>query len=222
MRKIKRALSGFTLLEILIALFIFSIVSLILAGALRRVIDANTRTTVHAERLNQLQVALLLMSRDVEQAVSRPVFNAAGRPEKEFVGTPTVFAFTHAGSADAAGAATRSGLQRTRYEWHDGGLWRVRWNELDQAPTSRASSRQLLENVTTARFEYLDKDGHFHARWPVDGRSSEILPRAVRIYLTIADWGTISQLYVIAAQLSPTIPAAALSAPTVSEQRPQP
>jgi general secretion pathway protein J len=220
MQKIKRASLGFTLLEILIALFIFSIVSLILAGALRRVIDADTQTTMHAERLNKLQLALLLLSRDVEQTVSRPVLVASGRPDKEFNGTPTAFAFTHAGLADDAGAATRSGLQRTRYEWHDGALWRVRWTELDQAPTSRAYSRQLLEQVTSARFEYLDKDGHFHTRWPVESRSSEVLPRAVRVNFTIADWGTISQLYVIAAQLGPTIPAAATSASTPQASSP--
>lgn len=222
MLKIKRESVGFTLLEILIALFIFSIVSLILAGALRRVIDAETRTALHAERLSKLQMALLLLSRDVEQTVNRPVMLASGRSDKEFIGLPTAFTFTHAGLADTAGTVTRSGLQRTRYEWHDGALWRMTWHVLDQAPSSQPYARRLLDDVTSARFEYLDKDGHFHGRWPVEGRSSEILPRAVRIYLTIADWGTISQLYVIAAQANSTIPTAAFSAPASPGQTPSP
>ena len=200
--------SGFTLLEILIALFIFSILSLILAAALRNVIDVTAGTARSADRLRTTQIALLMMSRDIEQAVNRPVLDAAGKEEAAFIGKPTSFTLTRAGFANPTGLALQSSLQRTGYYWNEEALWRNTWAVLDRSPASSAHARHLLANVTAAQFQYLDKDGHFHNEWPVEGQNKQPLPRAIRIHLTISQWGKLSQLYVISAQPSKTLSAA--------------
>jgi len=196
--------SGFTLLEILIALFIFSILSMILVGALRSVIDAHSGTEKNAERLRKLQMTLLVMSRDIEQAVNRPILNTVGKEEDAFNGTPRGFTFTHAGYANPVATLARSTLQRTGYNWHDDALWRMSWSVLDQAPDSHPHARRLLDDVLDARFQYLDKDGRFRDGWPVSG-DEQPLPRAVRVLLTLNHWGKISQLYIIPAQPSRTV-----------------
>lgn len=191
---------GFTLLEILIALFIFTILSMILVVALRSVIDAQSGTEKNAERLRQLQISLLIMSRDIEQTVNRPVIAASGKEEPAFIGSPRSFTLTHVGFA----SSTRSTLQRVRYAWNDYSLWRMTWAALDQAPTSLPHSRRLLTDVVDAHFQYLDKDGRLQNQWPVDGQSKQPLPRAVKVFLTMSQWGKVSQLYVIPAQPSKT------------------
>ncbi|RDI38062.1 type II secretion system minor pseudopilin GspJ [Aquicella lusitana] len=196
---------GFTLLEILIALFIFTILSLILANALHNVITIQSGTERNAERLRELQMVLLVMSRDVEQAVNRPIVNASGKEEAAFIGTPHSFTFTHTGFANPTGELLRSNLQRTRYDWNRGSLRRGVWPSLDAAPDAKPHARTLLNNVEAARFEYLDQNGRPHAGWPVQGQTSQPLPRAVRISLTISQWGKLSQLYVISAEPSKTI-----------------
>lgn len=206
--------AGFTLLEILIALFIFTILSTILVGALRNMMDAQTATEHKAERLRHLQFALLMISRDVEQAIDRPVYAADGKEEQSFIGASKSFTFTHAGYANLTGVLTHSTLQRTGYYWDNGALWRKSWGVLDQAPQTQAHVRDLLEDVSEAHFQYLDKDNKFHDDWPVEGQDEQQLPRAVRIYLTISKWGTMSQLYVIAAQPAKT-------PPTTSPQEPE-
>ena len=75
---------GFTLLEILIALFIFTILSMMLVKSLHSVIDLSSRTDQHATRLRQMQMALLILSRDIEQIVDRPIFIASGAKEASF------------------------------------------------------------------------------------------------------------------------------------------
>ena len=191
---------GFTLLEILVALFVFAILSLILSSALRNVISAQIGTEKNAERLRALQITLLLMSRDVEQIVSRPIKTAAGKDEKAFIGTSQGFTLTHTGIANPTGYAKQSALQRTRYLYHDNRLWRAVWPVLDQAPQTIAHSRLLLSGVMDVRFDYLDKDKHFQSTWPLEGSDPHLLPRAIKVTLSISEWGRISQIYVLPTQ----------------------
>jgi general secretion pathway protein J len=190
---------GFTLLEVLIALFIFTILALMMSAGLRTVINAQSGTERSAERLRDLQLVLVRLSRDVEQIVNRPVKTTSGQEAPALVGNPRGFAFTHGGISGQA--AQHKGLQRVQYIWSDGGLWRMIWGVLDQAANSpKPSQRKVLDNVTDVKFEYLDVKNAFHPEWPAPGIANQPLPRAVKISLTIADWGSITQLYVIPVQ----------------------
>jgi general secretion pathway protein J len=192
--------AGFTLLEILIALFIFTILSLMMVGGLHSVINAQSGSEDKAERLRKLQMVLLVMSRDIEQAINRPIIDANGREEAAFVGTPQSMVFTHAGFANPAGAVARSTLQRTGYLWSELALSRLTWPVLDQAPQTKPHSRRLLTDVPEMQFQFLDKQGRFHDNWPLEDGDDEPLPRGVRIIMTVVNWGKLSELYLIAAQ----------------------
>ncbi len=198
---------GFTLLEILIALFIFTVISMILVSSLRSVMDSVSLTENKADRLRRLQIALLVMSRDIEQAINRPVMNTSGKVEAAFVGTEHGFTFTHTGFANPTHALVRSNMQRTAYQWQDEAMSRITWDVLDQAPKSQSHARSILTGVTEEHFEYLDKNGRFYNEWPLHGQDrqdSQPLPRAVRVYLTLANEGTLTQLYVIPVQIKKT------------------
>ena len=196
----QRLVAGFTLLEILIAMFIFTIISLILVGGLQSVIKAQSGTEKNAERLRDVQITLLMMSRDIEQAVDRPVMNEVGKENAAFMGNSNEFIFTHTGFANPSGTVTRSTMQRTGYAWHDGAIWRITTRVLDAVAEEKPHLRKLLDNVTSAQFQYLGKNGRFYDNWPGEGQTKQSLPRAVRINLTLKDWGSMSQLYVISAQ----------------------
>ncbi len=204
--------AGFTLLEVLIALFIFTILSMMMVGALHSVITSQEGTERSAERLRALQLVLVRVSRDVEQTVNRPVRLANGSESPAFFGTARGFVFTHGGSSQQS--SQHQGLQRTQYIWNESSLWRMVWNVLDQAANSKKpSQRMVMENITDAQFEFLDDKGAFHAEWPAAGMSNQPLPRAVRMSLIIKDWGTIRQIYVIPAQASPAAAAPAVTPP---------
>lgn len=192
--------AGFTLLELLVALFIFSILSTILVAALQSVINAYTESEKKADRLRSLQRALLILSRDIEQTTFRPIVNTVGKEEPAFVGTMRGFSFTHFGVGDPSGNALTSAMQRVDYHFSERSLWRTVYRVLDQAPQTQAKAHPLLENVSVASFQYVDKQQRLHSTWPIEGENNkEPLPRAVKINLTIPHWGKLSQLYVISA-----------------------
>jgi len=189
-------LLGFTLIEIIISLFIFSIVSIIVTSALHNILNMQSAAEKKATRLAQLQITLLVMSRDIEQVLNRPITNASGQIEG-FVGTANTMTFTHAGLANPFGQLPRSTLQRTRYELNNGILERLTWPMLDQTNGTKPDVKSLLNAVKELHFEYLDNKKHFQSVWPPPDPQQAMLPLAVRVSLTLDDWGKISQLYII-------------------------
>lgn len=190
---------GFTLLEIIIALFVFSIVSMIVVSALHNVLNTQSATEKKAERLANLQIALLLMSRDFEQVINRPITNASGTLEG-FIGTPDSVTFTHAGLVNPFGMLQRSTLQRTQYALNDKVLNRLTWQVLDQAGEIKPDSKSILNSVNKLQFEYLDNKGRFQKIWPPLDQPKAVAPLAVRVSITLENWGKITQLYIIAGQ----------------------
>ncbi len=194
-----RKINGFTLLEIIIALFIFSIVSIIVVSALHNVLTTQAALDKKTARLAELQFALLLLSRDLEQTINRPVINAKNTAEG-FIGTAHTVTFTHAGFANPFGQLPRSTLQRTRYVFQQNTLIRQTWPTLDLARAVNPDARLLLKNVTEFHFDYLDAKKQFQPTWPPRDQPQAILPLAVRVSLTLSNWGKIIQLYIIPGQ----------------------
>jgi general secretion pathway protein J len=190
--------AGFTLLEILVALFIFTIIAVIMTRALHTVFDSQAVTEKRAARLGELQMSTLLLSRDMEQMIDRPIKNAERTTEAALIGTAKNITFTHGGLANPLGQLQRSTLQRTSYFVEKNNLVRQTWEVLDQAPTSKPSNRILLKDVTSIRFDYLDVEGHYNNRWPPPNKpKAPVFPKAVKVTLVIAHWGTMTQTYLI-------------------------
>jgi general secretion pathway protein J len=192
--------AGFTLLEVLIAVFIFTIVAIILTTALHRTIDVQSRTEQTAGRVAELQHAFLIVERDLEQSIDRPIINAKNISESSFIGSFDEMTFTHGGLANPNGDLTRSSLQRVRYTFNDGTWTKYTWPSLDQTRQSRPKARSLLKQVKEIRLEYLDSQGSFHPNWPVEQLRSEALPRGVRLTFTLSDLGKITLFYLITGQ----------------------
>ena len=64
---------GYTLLEIMVALAVFAILSTITAATMIHSFDIRARVNIQSDQLNATQVALTLIARDIEQMVDRPV-----------------------------------------------------------------------------------------------------------------------------------------------------
>ena len=62
---------GFTLLEILVAMSIFTLIGFAATGLLSTVIDSNELSGERFDKLQRLQRAMIIIERDLQQAVAR-------------------------------------------------------------------------------------------------------------------------------------------------------
>ena len=79
---------GFTLLELLIALAIFSLIAVMAYGGLATVLEQNLVSEESAVRLAALQKTYLVLQRDIEQVVPRPIRNEFGDRDAALVEAP--------------------------------------------------------------------------------------------------------------------------------------
>ena len=68
--KINRCEDGFTLLELLVALSIFSILSVMAYSGLQTVISTSQSSQQAADRIAEMQLVMMRISNDLRQAVS--------------------------------------------------------------------------------------------------------------------------------------------------------
>ena len=183
---------GFTLLEILIALFIFSIISIMIAYGLHGVFNAKQKIAYHEKRLDKLQFALVIMRHDISQLIDYSDVQSGSATST--TGTNKQFTFTTTDNSNPLGLEKRSNLMRVRYAWQNGALVRSIWFGLDAETNTTVISRVLLPKVLDLKFRYLSTSG-FIDSWPPPDQLTITPPQAVQISFYIPGWGQVSQLY---------------------------
>jgi general secretion pathway protein J len=195
--------SGFTLLELLVALFVTAVMFAIGYGAITQALENRERVQVQQRRLNELQRAMRTLVQDFAQAVPRPVRDALGSGEEAaFVADPRVtglVALTRAGYGNVAGAQ-RPALQRVEYLVEGDALLRITWPVLDRSQSTPAQRRVLLRGLRGARLRYLDVTGEWLPQWPPPTsslppqRRQRLRPLAVEITLDTEDFGPLVRI----------------------------
>src|SRR5690606_22350959 len=79
-RSARKRQGGFTLMEMLIAMAVFAVMSMVAYQGLRAVLDADHITREQAQRLADLQVTLSVLERDLAQVVDVRVRDEFGDP----------------------------------------------------------------------------------------------------------------------------------------------
>lgn len=192
---------GFTLIEILIALFIFAIMATIASVALRRIFLSKQILEQHIQKIDQLQLAVAMIRLDLSQMIDRPVRSQQGQILQAITGTDTTITFTRTGNINPLGYFNMSNLQRISYSGNNG-LLRSSWDVLDLAPNSKTVSRTLLPAIKGWKIKYYDTDLQIHSQWPVNKESASTsddskknpLPTAVEIEFSDATLGKVDIL----------------------------
>lgn len=192
--------SGFTLLELLVALAIFALLAAMGYGGLSNVLKARQITSQHAERLTQLQMTFLWLGRDIEQAADRSIRDEYGDSKAAMLGVEAgryQLELTRNGWRNPAGRA-RSSLQRVAYGVREGELIRVYWNVLDRAQDSQPLESVLLDGVEKLELRFMNDKNQWQDSWPssqLGGQTSATPPRAVEVTLETEAEGRITRLF---------------------------
>lgn len=167
--------SGFTLLELMVALFIFGVLAAAGVGLLRFSVDAQAATKSRLDMLASERRIETLIASDAAQAVPRMTRNEAGDPVQAFDGTAAGFELVRAG-VDPLEDQTRPGLQKVAYRVEQGRLVRQTWPMLDGAQPNTPVT--LLDKVAAVTLRYRAKDGWRDVWDPI---RPDLLPRAIEM-----------------------------------------
>ncbi len=196
---------GFTLIEVLVAMALFGVMSILAYQALGQTFFNADLLGQRMDRLQAIQRTMRLLGRDLMQTAPRPVRDPLDGPPMPAIRTsPTsLFALevTHGGWPNPAGLP-RSTLQRVAWRIEDGDLVRLHWNVLDATINTDPVGTILLDGVETIEFRYLAANGEWSNQWPPLGASGpgtlRARPRVAEVVLTLSGEGEIRRFFEVA------------------------
>lgn len=197
--KSRRSLStsGFTLVEILVAISVFAVVSALSYAGLARALQTKERLDAERAFWSQMSLAFVRMDQDFSEARAR------GARDGDGVTLPAFMA--NASAADQAGLEfTRSGtpgvsargLQRVGYEVIDHTLWRVTWPSVDRAPGGTPERSALVTDVDAFHVLLHSRGGESSKLWPASNGGDE-LPKGLEMTISIPGRGAFTRAFFI-------------------------
>ena len=214
---------GFTLLEILVAISIFALISAMAYSGLANVLRANEHIEKERAAWRELGLLYLRMEEDISQIRPRTIYDAYGvtraaleaRPANSRPLDDPDIAFTRGGiflpKLDTTGTPqtstqikrpVRVDLQRVAYRLNERVLSRWTWSELDQAPQSRPQETVVLKDVMEFQLRYYVPKAGWVDNWPMPGANGLApnltdLPSGVEVRLVLKDRGEFKRLFLI-------------------------
>lgn len=187
-------MKGFTLVEMLAALFVFGLVSAAGALVMGSTLDGQTAVRSRMDQLGAFQRTRILLKGDLSQLSTRRTRDAAGvQAAGAFIGrqpadgAPFMVLARH--GWENPGAAQRPSVQRVDYRLAEGRLERITRGALDGAPAGQPQI--LLEGVDQLQVSYLYR-GAWSPTWTAVPTAE--LPQAVRLAFRVQGLGRFEQV----------------------------
>jgi general secretion pathway protein J len=185
--------NGFTLVETLVALFVFGLLAAASVVVLGGSADTQLRLREVTGELGDLQRLRAALRADLAQAAVRLPRGEAGERLPAFDagdGQGRLFAFVRRGWENPD-ALPRASLQHVEYRLDGGDLVRLSRRMVDGA--AYAEPAVLARGVEAVVVTYRDSEGVWRDSW--DPVRSDAIPAAVQIDLTTRRFGTVRQLF---------------------------
>ncbi|XKH00913.1 type II secretion system minor pseudopilin GspJ [Marinobacter nauticus] len=196
---------GFTLMEVLIAVTITSVIGLGVWQVIGSVVNSRDRVNELAGQFENIQKVMLLLERDIVQIVNRPARDLYGDFQPALTSRDEGYALllTRQGWRNPLGLR-RSELQRVGWEYSGSELRRHYWPVVDQGQDDSSRSVLLLDNVQAFDIQFLDTSGNRLDQWPdeavqaeqVAGQRPDMpLPRGIEITLEHNQFGKLTRIF---------------------------
>lgn len=206
--------AGFTLMEVMVAITIFSLIGIASYRVLTGITSADSRLAVSGEQMRALNRVFWLLQQDIEQLAQRPVRDSAGLSQPWLLvdnGAELPLQFTRGGRANPL-ELPRSNLQRVAwrlaphpqasdrdsefYEDETLYLQRLVWPMLDGAgEVGTATVQVLLPGLEALEVKVRGERSGIQPRWPMRGSAAGERPLALQIRFEHPRWGAIERWF---------------------------
>jgi general secretion pathway protein J len=191
---------GFTLLEVLIAIAIFSLISLSSFTIFNTVLKSNESSKIRTERVNELQRGFVLIERDLLQIAKRSIRLNGEEPRDDFLYTDSnsfsdsesTLAFVRHGWTNPGLLLPRSEMQSVAYQLNEEAFERLHFNFVDAVQGQEPKIRKLITGVEQLNFEFF-----YDKKWQKT-IVNKSLPKAIAVELITKDYGLIRREFLVA------------------------
>lgn len=189
--------TGFTLVEVLVAILIFALMSAVAYRGLDSVLASEMHISEKDAQWSALALTFGQMQQDFNLAVARPIRNtvdqqaAAISGRKPPLGAEDVqlaLTLMQNGQDDAA-------VWRVGYRLRSGRLEYLVWPAADQAPQARPRTITLMEHMSKFELRFLDASGSWQPQWP--DKTGTAFPRAVEISLQSEGLAPVTRIFTL-------------------------
>lgn len=189
-------IGGFTLIEIIVVVLVFSIMATMAYGGLNTVLKSRAAIEESMERTAAMQRTYLRLRGDFQNLRNRPTRDGFGDLQAPLAANRDGGVSLVRGGWRNPLYLPRSSMERVSYELDDNTLMRASWRALDLAQDAEPVNLPLLEGVQELRWRFLGEGEEWSESWPPErnaavdeNAASHPPPRAVEITLVTRDWG---------------------------------
>ncbi|GHG03928.1 type II secretion system protein J [Thalassotalea marina] len=198
-------MSGFTLIEVLLATAIFAVISLASFSVLDGVIKTKDGVESKQAQLNEIQRAWLIIERDLLQIAWRsmrvegesPSTNYLYASQDSYDDSDQWLSFVRAGWSNPNLVLPRSDLQAVAYRIKEENFQRLHFNFVDAVVGEEPKIRELIKGVEQMQVQYY-VDNKWQEQLPTGA-----WPAAIDFKLTIKGVGEVNRKFIIAEKPSP-------------------
>jgi len=204
---------GFTLIEVVVAIFIAAVMFAIGYRALNQAMRDRDSLNVSQERIGEIQRSMRVVAQDFAQIVARAARDAdsSGELMPAFLVNKRdniLVTFTRAGWSNPVGVQ-RPAEQRVRYRFIDGSLVREHWLSVDATLNTEPLQRILLTKVKSIEIRLLDPvSRNWRTDWPAVTSAGQVSPLnvddmlltrplAIEFTVVLEDWGRVQRVFEI-------------------------
>ena len=206
----RRDQRGLTLVEMMMALLVFGLVSAAAVGTLRLNVEGGAQFSRASDRLAQLQTARAMLKADLAQIAPRTVRDAYGFSMgppvqggdfpysasrlEDMEGRSVLIALTRAGAPNPDLVAARGTLEHVVYALDGDRLIRRAYARPDITRQTPFTEQIVYDGIVDARAEFYD-GAVWRGLWPAFGAADA--PRAVALEFDLGADGRLRQLFYV-------------------------
>ncbi len=190
---------GFTLIEVLVALVIFAVLSALSYRSLSALLQTRERVEAETTRWREVMLFFNRLDLDLRQSVNRPItidktIQPAWVGKTEIIGAyDAQLMFSRLGTPEQNGLLMDT--QRVGYRYNAGKVEILLWPALDIDSLTKPSVYTVLSGVKSMSIRYMQHQTKaWLTVWPSPIKE-DVIPKAIEVEVTLLSGETLNRIY---------------------------